>query len=200
MIEMAVHGTGGCETNVIKHLLNELVAFLSVPFSGAVGSNMMNFRLSRPKKGSCVKRPENNCERLLDTSFYKDDISFSICNHEPIDFGLCHHQVGHFNDLLYKLIRLLYKVCFAMLQDGGDFVNKYYIGGLKFLLVLDDGSAQVLYPNDTMFKMSLTNHLQVFRSLTLYSTAILQGNWLSSSQSAVTGESVLFMMMPQVSQ
>lgn len=66
---------------------------------GAKGSNVMSFRLSCPPKGSWAKLPESERDRkanLLETSL-DNNISVSICNHEPLDFGLCHHQVGYIN-------------------------------------------------------------------------------------------------------
>ncbi|XP_055007751.1 glutamate-rich protein 6 isoform X2 [Boleophthalmus pectinirostris] len=91
----------------------------------APDSNVMNFRLSCPVEGSWARLPKHQSERrthFLDAN-RNYEFSVSICAHKPLDFGLCHYQ------------------------DGGDFVSKYYADGLKFLLVLEDGSAQVYYPS-----------------------------------------------------
>lgn len=90
--------------------------------TAAMESNAIIFCLSCPPKKNCIILPENKQERkatVLDATFNKDEIQVSVCNHEPLDFGLCRHQ--------------------------GDYPD--YPDGLKFLLALDDGSAHVFYPS-----------------------------------------------------
>ncbi|XP_029929912.1 glutamate-rich protein 6 [Myripristis murdjan] len=47
----------------------------------------------------------------------------SVCDHEPLHFGISHHQ------------------------EGASLLHKYYANGMKFLILFPDGSAQVFYPS-----------------------------------------------------
>lgn len=113
------------EENFFKDYLIEV----PVQETAAPGSKAMSFHLSCPPEGSWAKLPENLTEKManFDDKALKTDmeVPFSVpfCDHVPLDFGICHHQ------------------------DGGDFVNKYYLEGTRFLTMFDNGSAQVFYPS-----------------------------------------------------
>lgn len=65
----------------------------------APGSKAMSFHLSCPPEGSWAKLPENLTEKManFDDKALKTDmeVPFSVpfCDHVPLDFGICHHQV-----------------------------------------------------------------------------------------------------------
>ncbi|XP_076601179.1 glutamate-rich protein 6 [Chaetodon auriga] len=87
-------------------------------------SKVLIFRLScAPAKGCWTVHLSSDAEMCLKIKEEEEQVLVPICDHKPLQFGICHHQVG------------------------SEFRQKYYSNGMKFLTVFPDGSAQVFYPS-----------------------------------------------------
>ncbi|XP_023132289.2 glutamate-rich protein 6 isoform X2 [Amphiprion ocellaris] len=87
-------------------------------------SQALIFQLScAPAKGFWTVHSSSTTENCLKIKEEEEQVSLPFCDHEPIHFGICHHQ-----------------------KESG-FLQKYYSDGVRFLTVFPDGSAEVFYPS-----------------------------------------------------
>ncbi|XP_074507057.1 uncharacterized protein LOC141777032 [Sebastes fasciatus] len=108
------------ELRIHEDYLTQLPAAETV----ASTSKVLRFRLSCAKGTGCwTVYPCIATEKHLEIKDEEEQVLVHVCDHKPIQFGICHHQ------------------------DGAEFLQKYYSNGIKFLTVFPDGSAQVFYPS-----------------------------------------------------
>ncbi|XP_072219067.1 uncharacterized protein [Leuresthes tenuis] len=109
------------ETETYLHIyFFNICCLVSPPSKG------LSFRLSYPPgKESCLVSCSSTTEKCLKIKEEQEEVLVPYCDHNPTQFGLCHHQ-------------------------GAGFLQKYYPSGKTFLTVFPDGSAQVFYPSGTL--------------------------------------------------
>lgn len=80
-------------------------------------SKVLSFRLSgAPGKGCWTAYPSSATEKCLKTEGEEAQVLVPFCDHKPLQFGICHHQVSKnygyvfFCDLLFVIFKSILRI------------------------------------------------------------------------------------------